>query len=89
MRFCARTSVQTGLKPLVLLAAPTTRAKGVSELGAFLAKHDKVAHMRTAGGRDLFVVGVLAPTAAAPCRLDCRYSKPIVRGGKAAVAVDM
>ena len=78
LRFCARASVPAGLKPLVLLAAPATRAKHVSRLGDFLAKEAKAAYVRTAGGHDLFVVGVLAPSAVAPWRLDCRYSKPIM-----------
>ena len=79
LRFCARASVAEGLKPLVLLAGGTAGARQLSELRKFMEANGKACHMRTAAGRDVFVVGLHEPTGAEPWRLDCRFSKPIDR----------
>lgn len=79
LRFCARTSVTEGLKSLVLLAGATASARQLSELRTFMEAGNKVCHMRTAAGRDIFVVGLREPHGAEPWRLDCRFSKPIDR----------
>ena len=79
LRFCARASVTEGLKSLVLLAGATVSARQLSELRTFMEAGNKVCHMRTAAGRDIFVVGLREPHGAEPWRLDCRFSKPIDR----------
>ena len=85
LRFCSRAAVPDGLKPLELMAAATgSKTRLLTDLRTFLEQGGRACHMRTSGGRDVFVLRVLEGSERAPWRLDCRYSKPVVRGPKRA-----